>query len=37
MAGWEVEDMKIVNQEINNDKIEGIDEQIMKQFKEMLE
>ena len=37
MAGWEVEDMKAVNEEIAKDRIEGIDEQILKQFKEMLE
>ena len=37
MAGWEIEEMKTVNEQINNDKIQGIDEQIMKQFKQMLE
>ena len=29
--------MKTINEEITNDKIEGIDEEVMKQFKEMLD
>ena len=33
MAGWEIEEMKGVREEITNDKIEGLDEEIMKQFK----
>lgn len=37
MAGWEIEEMKGVREEITNDKIEGLDEEIMKQFKQMLD
>ena len=37
MAGWEIEEMKSVNEEMNNDKVEGVSEEILKQFREMLE
>jgi hypothetical protein len=35
--GWEIEELKKINDEINNDKIEGIDEEVMKQMKELLD
>jgi hypothetical protein len=37
LVGWEVEELKLINEEIKNDKIEGIDQEIYRQFKEMLE
>jgi hypothetical protein len=36
MVGWEVEELKLINEEIKNDKIEGIDQEVHRQFKEML-
>ena len=37
LVGWEVEELKVINEEIKNEKIEGIEPEVFKQFKEMLE
>ena len=36
-AGWEVDELKNINEQIKNEKIEGIAENIMNDMKTMLE
>ena len=37
MAGWEIEQLKNINEQMNRDKVEGIDAEVIRQFKQMLE
>ena len=37
ITGWEVEELKAINEQIKNDKIEGIAENVMNDMKAMLE
>lgn len=37
LAGWEVEELKSVGEEIKNEGVEGIDAEVMRQLREMLE
>lgn len=37
LSGWEVDQLKIVKEEMEKDRVEGLDEQLIKQINQLLE